>query len=386
MSGRPFVHIGFMFSDKIAVGMLPLLLFTAFFSSNKIVIGCFLIYYMFVLLINLYVRLIPDYIHILQESRTVRVFPGQQATFKVGIINASRLVITKAKLTFHLHKSIQMVKEKDTGEKLTNSETISFTMMPKKQIQWKFTIIPQNRGIFYPEKLDLIVHDWSSTATMFFPSVPRLQTEILVYPEMKPIKNITMLQQVVNGDKPTNFSFFHDESSVIGIKPYEGESFRKIHWKASLRTGGLMAKKYDPVTHNGITICLVLNEGKQFFHSYTEDLISYTAYLCKYCITNKIPYELFINQIYDRRPVTLQMNGGNSHLLQSLTRMAKLNQFGLMMNETPFYQYVAANKAASILTVCIGGSNASGGLLQNPVMVNYSGELVRGHTHAAASI
>ncbi len=54
------------------------------------------------------------------------------------------------------------------------------------------------------------------------------------------------------------FLFYNDETSIIGVKRYERESFRSIHWKASAKMQELQAKQYEPVKNYSWTICLSL--------------------------------------------------------------------------------------------------------------------------------
>ncbi len=93
------------------------------------------------------------------------------------------------------------------------------------------------------------------------PTIDKLHTEIIVYPHVTGLQEI---HQLVIGDYRTNFSYFHDESSIVGIKKYERESFRNIHWKASAKMQSLQAKQYETIKNYSWTISLYLSADRGF--------------------------------------------------------------------------------------------------------------------------
>ncbi len=58
-------------------------------------------------------------------------------------------------------------------------------------------------------------------------------------------------------------SFLYDETAVVGIKPYEKESFRQIHWKATAKMQSMYDKHYQPITNKRYTILLYITEPKE---------------------------------------------------------------------------------------------------------------------------
>ena len=101
--------------------------------------------------------------------------------------------------------------------------------------------------MFQIEQFECVLKDPFHLLTVHLPVFDKLRTEIIVYPSPKEVAGLQELQQLLNGSYRTNFSFYNDETSIIGVKRYERESFRSIHWKASAKMQQLQAKQYEPV-------------------------------------------------------------------------------------------------------------------------------------------
>ena len=99
--------------------------------------------------------------------------------------------------------------------------------------------------MFQIEQFECVLKDPFHLLTVHLPVFDKLRTEIIVYPSPKEVAGLQELQQLLNGFYRTNFSFY--ETSIIGVKRYERESFRSIHWKASAKMQQLQAKQYEPV-------------------------------------------------------------------------------------------------------------------------------------------
>ena len=113
--------------------------------------------------------------------------------------------------------------------------------------KWGLTLTATKRGVFQIEQFECVLKDPFHLLTVHLPVFDKLRTEIIVYPSPKEVAGLQELQQLLNGFYRTNFSFYNDETSIIGVKRYERESFRSIHWKASAKMQQLQAKQYEPV-------------------------------------------------------------------------------------------------------------------------------------------
>src|SRR5699024_11501215 len=92
--------------------------------------------------------------------------------------------------------------------------------------------------------------------------------------------------QMVTSDQLINFSTFEDIQSPAGTRDYNyNDPFHRINWKATAKTNELQTNVYERVVD--MSYIFLVNIGSEDkvnmaqFNQNLEDLISYTAYLCK---------------------------------------------------------------------------------------------------------
>jgi uncharacterized protein (DUF58 family) len=86
----------------------------------------------------------------------------------------------------------------------------------------------------------------------------RTQAEIervLVYPLVLPIERFGMSSRAPFGERRAPRRLLEDPLRIGGVRPYEqGDEPRRIHWKATARTGELQSKVYEPSAHHTLAI------------------------------------------------------------------------------------------------------------------------------------
>lgn len=83
-----------------------------------------------------------------------------------------------------------------------------------------------------------------------------LLDHLLVYPKVVPLAKLGLPALHPLGEVPVR-RFLEDPARVIGVREYsEGDALRRIHWKATARTGTLQAKQYQATTTHRIAIFL----------------------------------------------------------------------------------------------------------------------------------
>ncbi len=94
-----------------------------------------------------------------------------------------------------------------------------------------------------------------------------------VYPRIAKV-NIPETKRWQQGYRAATISPLYNETKIIGVKPYEGEAFRAIHWGATARTGTLSAKKYEPSQGDRYAVYLnLVGRNPYTWRSDTEWLI-----------------------------------------------------------------------------------------------------------------
>lgn len=86
---------------------------------------------------------------------------------------------------------------------------------------------------------------------------------ITVYPDIIPIGHYEVGAKRPIGPVRFAHRIFEDPTRIVGVRKYvPGDSLRRIHWKATARTGELHSKVYEPSTVIGATLVLDFHEDK----------------------------------------------------------------------------------------------------------------------------
>jgi uncharacterized protein (DUF58 family) len=80
---------------------------------------------------------------------------------------------------------------------------------------------------------------------------------VMVYPKVIPLAGYDLSSRRPIGEIRMTHRLFEDPTRLAGVREYQrGDSFNRIHWKATARTGKLHSRIYDPSTVAGATVIL----------------------------------------------------------------------------------------------------------------------------------
>jgi uncharacterized protein (DUF58 family) len=137
-------------------------------------------------------------------------------------------------------------------------------------VEFDYTVVIDRRGLheFLPVKL-------SSRAPFGFfekhTAVTTL-TRLLVYPEIKPLACLTLLDRRLVAQLSQQRAGLGYE--VLGVRPFRsGDSPRHIHWRSVARTGNLMSKEFADEAQPGLTLVLDL-----YHHPYSQTQTKHTPF------------------------------------------------------------------------------------------------------------
>ncbi|WP_026694956.1 DUF58 domain-containing protein [Peribacillus kribbensis] len=354
MKQQPEIQTVYPFQAGFIAATVPITLSVIWLFPSPPILFILTCYYLYAAVLKLYNNRIMRSVEMCYESRSVRLFPGEETQIRVGIVNKGKFPVSQAKLNLSLDRNLILSEDQKTANDLNLISR--YMILPQcKTVYWEGSVIPQKRGIYYMENVELILYDLFNSSSIHFPAIKRLKHEILVYPMFKPVAGVEELYKMAQGNSAAGYSLFRDELSISGIKAYEGEGFRQIHWKASARSGQMAAKRYQPVVQKGVTLCLYLTAEKAFyFHTHIEEFISYAAYLCRYFTERKMPYELFINLNGQNEPVHMYLNEGEEHFAGCLESLSLINEERRLLTKEYFNEYIQTKRASDNMTVWIG--------------------------------
>jgi len=85
---------------------------------------------------------------------------------------------------------------------------------------------------------------------------------ITVYPKVATIDKYSVPTHRPLGETTVRMQIFEDPTRIAGVREYRhGDPLRRVHWKASARTGQLHAKIYDPSSVLGANIILDFHDA-----------------------------------------------------------------------------------------------------------------------------
>lgn len=80
---------------------------------------------------------------------------------------------------------------------------------------------------------------------------------LTVFPQLAPMEELGLPAENPFGDLKSRRRIFEDPNRPMGVREYRPEdSFRRIHWPATARTGDLQVKVYQPTSAQQMVVCL----------------------------------------------------------------------------------------------------------------------------------
>ncbi len=108
---------------------------------------------------------------------------------------------------------------------------------------------------------------------------------ITVFPELAPLARFELPAEDPLGDQRSRRRLFEDPNRPMGVREYHPEdSFRRIHWPATARTGELQVKVFQPTSGQVMVVCLNVSTSERSWEGVDppmlEHLVSMAAAMC----------------------------------------------------------------------------------------------------------
>ncbi|MCA1053736.1 DUF58 domain-containing protein [Rossellomorea aquimaris] len=260
---------------------------------------------------------------------------------------------------YHLKLNIESKSEQELvftdGDQCSSMLSIHSNLPRKSKKTIVVSLKGVSRGYHQWSNLEIIVRD-----PLLLQAV-RLEYEQSKLPRFKIVPkmyklNDLKLTSMLQGFKTTNHSLFMDETSIIGTKEYENESFRHIHWLASAKENKLLAKKYQKVHGDLYSIFLnLVGAGPFHLRRDLEELIEYTVAVCIHLIKEGCKVELWVNYSTGQHEILrLKNDGDTSQLRKIITSMALINPNGTFFPTDHFFAHSIRLKDSRSMGLIIG--------------------------------
>jgi uncharacterized protein (DUF58 family) len=171
---------------------------------------------------------------------------------------------------------------------------------------------------------------------------------LTVFPSLLPLSEIDLPAEDPFGDRRSRRRLFEDPNRPMGVREYRPEdSFRRVHWPATARTGQLQVKVYQPTSGQVMVVCLNVStftrHWEGVYPELLEHLIRLTATLVNQGLQEGYKVGLIANGCLAHADQPFRIPPGRSpqqlaHLLEALAGVtpvvtAPFERF--LLRETP---------------------------------------------------
>ncbi|RWZ54930.1 DUF58 domain-containing protein [Halobacillus fulvus] len=265
------------------------------------------------------------------HKQTIRAFPGDEAEVRLQLKNGSLIPILNGELSFKTDTVITSQQTRVREQRKEYVHSLPLSLVSKGMTGVTMPIVAKRRGVTKLSALHYRFPHLVRFAPVTLNFQPAVQTEVIVYPEQKPIYGVEEVFQMSIGDQTSSVSRFENALMPIGTRDYvSSDPFHKVHWKASAKTQQLQTKVLEKQVDMSWMILVNVTErtklGNRHVSNHLEDLLSYASFLAYYASKRDYSYELALNM---RRPhdtpYYYQPEGnGTAHLKHSLELLARI--------------------------------------------------------------
>lgn len=239
-------------------------------------------------------------VHYRRSFSRERVFPGEEVTVEISMENAKVLPLPwiEAQDDFPSMLDFPNLTLQGSTRARTAIFRTLFSVRPFERVRRRYQVICGKRGYhrFGPVQLRTGDVFGFSTQTETIETIDYLT----VFPAVVPVTAFGLpAKQPFGDDRPVR-PLLEDPLRFNGVRPYApGDQPRRIHWRASARTGDLQSKQYERSATPTLAIFLDVNTFERFWEGLDperlEVAISATASLAAHGLEERRQVGLYVN-------------------------------------------------------------------------------------------
>ncbi|WP_369901439.1 DUF58 domain-containing protein [Bacillus manliponensis] len=308
------------------------------FNQSFLVFMVTFMYIFIVLFSRFYTTYMMKHIEWSVEQIHDKLFIDEEGHTVLTIINDGKLPIENAIFRFRATDGFKWGCEEFPLKQQGNVYEVTVSLQARESRELKLWCTSRERGKFFWLEAEIIVCDPFSLITvhdvMYAPNHPTY----MIYPKLVKVP-IPKMNQWRHGYRKATVSPLYDETKIVGIKKYENETFRSIHWGATAKTGELTVKKYEETQADRYAVYLNL-AGKSNFALRPDmnHLIEMTGGLCHQLLKEDCSFELWINSVSDMGVIHVKSRKSRKQLQQTLEVLAAITDSDMPLPANLFYK------------------------------------------------
>jgi uncharacterized protein (DUF58 family) len=113
--------------------------------------------------------------------------------------------------------------------------------------------------------------------------------QLTVFPALIPLEKVELPPENPYGDQRSRRRLFEDPNRPMGVREYHPEdSFRKVHWPATARTGQLQVKVYQPTSARVVVLCLNVSTYHRYWEGVYPELLERLLSIAATLVTRSV--------------------------------------------------------------------------------------------------
>jgi uncharacterized protein (DUF58 family) len=278
---------------------LPLALVAAFFA---LVIG---------LVPEIWYRQALRHVAVIQRLSMRRAFFGEEAMLDLVVENRKLLPLPWLEVEDEIPEQVALLAGHASPSYKVNRALLinAFSLWAFQRVTRRYRLRCTARGVFAFGPVQVRSSDPFGWLVRMDRLGAAASATLLVYPLLAPLTAFGLPARQPFGEQPTPVRLLDDPLRVAGVRDYvPGDDPRRIHWKATARSGDLRSKIYDPSSQYRLLLALDVTSFREPWMGIDPDVqelaIALTASLADWALDNGYAVGLLVNSLMQAEKTT----------------------------------------------------------------------------------
>jgi uncharacterized protein (DUF58 family) len=224
-----------------------------------------------------------DDVHYRRRFHYTRAFPGEKFPVRIEVENHKLLPLSWLRVQDPWPKAVGPEEEGVLAPSYSQDEglmTHVFSLRWFERARRSYTLLFRKRGVYTIGPARLESGDFFGIYQQSKQVDPTVR--LTVFPELLPLAELNLPPEDPFGELRSRRRLFEDPNRPMGVREYQPEdSFRRVHWPATARTGALQVKVYQPTSAQVMVVCLNVSTTHRYWEgmhpALLERLVSLAA-------------------------------------------------------------------------------------------------------------
>ena len=204
---------------------------------------------------------------------TNRIMVGDTIEMRLDVVNGKALPLPWIEVADESPEAFVPVRRRVGQSTRPNRVLLTHTLAlwAYQRVRRRYTLRAQARGAYRFGPMTVRVTDPFGMLTR--QSELETPATLLVHPLVVPLERLDLPAAAPFGEQRASRRLVEDPLRVVGIREYvQGDEPRRIHWKATARTGQLQSKVYEASARRTVAILLDIRTTPRLSYGYDEPL------------------------------------------------------------------------------------------------------------------